>query len=111
MLNVINIENHYYFNFRNYKFNELFLFNDEFYREMNQYYFKYLHQSYPLKEMVGGHFYYSTIGPNLNDAKDDIKLDNEDMVLIRKRNYMSLYSFYGGNKGNSFIIGRVCCIN
>lgn len=80
-------------------FNEISktLFNKELWESTYQFYFKYLYQSYPLKNVSGYHFYYSTIGPNLNKEKNDIKLDDEEIRLIRKSNYLSLYTLYNIN--------------
>ena len=69
------------------------LYDDDFKKTTGQYYFKYLHQSYDLKNIIGAHFYYSTIGPNLNESRDDIK-DTEESRLIKKTNYVSLYDLY-----------------
>lgn len=59
----------------------------------NQFYFKYITQSYPIKDLVGANMYYSTIGPNLNAEKDDLKA-TEEMELIKKKNYVKLFSLY-----------------
>ena len=73
--------------------------NDSF-SDTNQIYFKYIHQSYFLKDRVGGRLYYSTIGPNLNDSNSDLK-STEEMDIMKKRNYIYLYSMYDLNKLNS----------
>ena len=69
------------------------LFDNEEFSDTNQIYFKYIHQSYRFKDRVGGRFYYSTIGPNLNKDKNDLK-STEEMDIIKKRNYIYLYKMY-----------------
>lgn len=66
-------------------------------KSTNQFYFKYVDQAFPLKDLVGSNFYFSTIGPNLNEAKDDIKSCDET-ELMKKTNYIRLYSLYDFEK-------------
>ncbi len=73
------------------------LFDNEEFSDTNQIYFKYIHQSYRFKDRVGGRFYYSTIGPNLNKDKNDLK-STEEMDIIKKRNYIYLYKMYDFTK-------------
>lgn len=76
------------------------LFDKEDFSEINQIYFRYIHQSYRFKDRAGGRFYYSTIGPNLNENKNDLK-STEEMDILKKRNYIYLYDLYDFDKLNN----------
>ena len=73
------------------------IYDNSFDRDTNQYYFKYVSQSYFMKDVVGCYFYYSTIGPNLNETKSDIE-ETEESKLIKRRNHVYLYSLYNIDK-------------
>jgi hypothetical protein len=73
------------------------IYNNNFDKEINQYYFKYVEQSFFMKDVVGCHFYYSTIRQNLNDDKSDIK-DTDETRIMKKTNYINLYSLYDIDK-------------
>lgn len=97
--------NEYQLNYLNeieeFNFAKKVIFDEKDIRVTNQFYFKYIQQSFPLKDLVGANLYFSTIGPNLNENKDDLK-SLDEILLMKKTNYVKLYSLYDFNKMDAF---------
>ena len=61
----------------------------------SQFYFKYIDEIEPFKNLGNRTFYFSTIGVNLNEDNSDIIMNKDDILfLIKKRNKITLFDIY-----------------
>ncbi len=61
----------------------------------SQFYFKYINEIEPFKNLGSRTFYFSTAGINLNDDNSDIIMSKDDIMdLVRKKNKITLFDIY-----------------